>query len=306
MESLSIGKTIAEKEKYKLNPNRELTALGLANFLGSFFQILPISGSFSRSAVNHQSGGVTQMVSIFTGLLIIITLQFFTSYFYYLPDAVLAAVIIVSVYKLVDFKQLRKLFNIKAVDGWSWFVTFAATLVIGIQWGIVIGVVFNFLLLISRISKPHVIEIGYLEKEKIFRDIKRFPHAKTRDDMMIVRIDSSIHFSNTSYLEDKLKEFMAIKPNAKLFIIDFSGVNDMDAPSFKYLEEIIEQLKQEKGITLYFVGMKGPIRDTADKAGWTKKFEKEISYYSIEQLLGDKKIKFYSQPEGMDSFVYMI
>jgi sulfate permease, SulP family len=306
MESLTIGKTIAEKEKYKIDPNRELTSLGLANFFGSFFQILPINGSFSRSAVNHQSGGATQMVSIFTGLLMIITLQFFTSYFYYLPNTVLAAVIMVAVYKLVDFMQLRNMFSIKAVDGWSWLVTFAATLVIGIQWGIIIGVVFNILLLISRISKPNVVEIGYLEKEKIFRDVKRFPYAKTRDDLIIVRIDSSIHFSNTSYLEAKLKEFMAIKPNAKLFIIDFSGVNDMDAPSFNFLEEIIEHLKQDNGIALYFVGMKGPIRDTADKAGWTKKFAKEISYYSIEQLLEDKKIKFSSQPERMDSFFYMI
>lgn len=306
MESLSIGKTIAEKEKYKLNPNRELTALGLANFLGSFFHIFPVNGSFSRSAVNHQSGGATQMVSIFTGLLIILTLQFFTSYFYYLPNAVLAAVIIVAVYKLIDFKQLRKLFDIKAVDGWSWLVTFAATLVIGIQWGIVIGVVFNFFLLVSRISKPNVIEIGYLEKDKIFRDVNRFPDAKTRDDLMIVRIDSSIHFSNTSYLEEKLKEFIAIKPKTELFIIDFSGVNDMDAPSFHSLEEMIEQLKQEKGISFYFVGMKGPIRDIAEKAGWTKRYEKETSYSSIEQLLEDKKITFESQSESMESFYYMI
>ena len=306
MESLSIGKAIAEKEKYKLNPNRELFALGLANLSGSFFQIFPINGSFSRSAVNHQSGGATQMVSIFTGLLIIVTLQFFTSYFYYLPNAVLAAVIIVAVYKLVDFKQLRKLFAIKAVDGWSWLVTFVATLVIGIQWGIVIGVVFNFFLLLSRISKPNIIEIGYIEEEKLFRDVKRFPHAKTREDLIIVRIDSSIHFSNTSYLEEKLKGFIAIKPKAELFIIDFSGVNDMDASSFHSLEEMIEQLKQENGISVYFVGMKGTIRDTADKAGWTKKLEKEIRYFSIEQLLEDKKITFESQSESMESFYYMI
>ncbi|MCA1027265.1 sulfate permease [Cytobacillus kochii] len=305
MESLSIGKTIAEKEGYKINPNRELTALGFANFFGSFFQILPINGSFSRSAVNYQSGGVTQMVSIFTSVLVIIALQFFTSYFYYLPNAVLAAVIIVAVYKLIDFKQIRKWFNIKAVDGWSWLVTFTATLVIGIQWGIVIGVVFNFSILLIKISRPRVIEMGYLEKEKVFRDIKRFPNAKTRDDLIIARIDSSIHFSNISYLEYKLNELLLIKPNAKLVIVDFSGVNDIDAHSFKSLEEMIEQLKQEKGISLYFVGMKGPIRDTAAKAGWTKKFSKELSYFSIIQLLEDKQIKFYAQRESGDSFLYM-
>jgi sulfate permease, SulP family len=309
MESLAIGKSIADKEKYKLNPNRELKALGLANMFGSFFQIFPVNGSFSRSAVNHQSGGVTQMVSIFTSLFIILTLLLFTSFFYYLPNAVLAAIIMVAVYRLVDITQFRNLLKIKAVDGWIWVATFAVTLFVGIQWGILIGAGFSYLLLLSKLSQPNIIEMGYMQEDKSFRNVVRFPQAQTRDDLIMLRIDSSINFANISYFEEKVRQLLADKPGTKTVIADFKSVNDMDAPSFGVLEDIIVQLKQEKGIQFYFVGMKGPIRDTASNAGWDHKFPEEISYFSLEQLLQDKNIKFSTPPRDnieQAPFMYMI
>jgi sulfate permease, SulP family len=308
MESLAIGKSIADKEKYKINPNRELKALGLANIFGSFFQILPINGSFSRSAVNHQSGGATQMVSIFTGMLILITLLFFTSYFYYLPNAVLAAIIMVAVYKLIDLKQFKKLIKIKPVDGWSWLVTFLATLFVGIQWGILIGATFSFYQLLSRMFKSSIIEIGYLEMEKTFRDLKRFPQAKTLDDVIFLRIDSSLHFANVFYLEEKIGHLLFQRSKVNLVILDFSGVNDMDTTACKSLEEFKDQLKQQSNIELYFVGMKGSVRDTAYRAGWDKKYKKEIGYVSIEKLLEEMKITFSSNGKGETEtpFIYMI
>jgi sulfate permease, SulP family len=308
MESLAIGKSIADKEKYKINPNRELKALGLANIFGSFFQILPINGSFSRSAVNHQSGGATQMVSIFTGILILITLLFFTSYFYYLPNAVLAAIIIVAVYKLIDLKQFKKLIKIKPVDGWSWLVTFLATLLVGIQWGILIGATFSFYQLLSRMFKSSIIEIGYLEMEKTFRDLRRFPQAKTLDDVIFLRIDSSLHFANIFYLEEKIRHLLFQRAKVNLVILDFSGVNDMDTTACKSLEEFKDQLKQQSNIELYFVGMKGSVRDTAYRAGWGTKYKKDIGYVTIEKLLEDKKIAFSSNDKGETEtpFIYMI
>ncbi|MFD2215618.1 SulP family inorganic anion transporter [Metabacillus endolithicus] len=305
MESLAIGKTIADKEKYKLNPNRELKALGLANILGSLFYIFPVNGSFSRSAVNHQSGGVTQLVSIFTSMFMIITLMLFTSYFYYLPNAVLAAIIIVAVYKLIDIEQAKFLFNVRSIDGWSWIVTFFVTLFVGIQWGILVGAIFNFCLLLARITRPNIIEMGYLEKEQIFRDIKRFPQATTLDDLIMIRVDSSIHFANISYLEDKLREFLYLKPLANMVIIDFSGVNDMDTPSFEVIEDLKEQLKKEKDISMYFVGMKGTVRETAEKLGWDKKFNEEINYYTIEKLLENKRIRVSTSSDKNNQTPYM-
>jgi len=305
MESLAIGKTIADKEKYKLNPNRELKALGLANMLGSLFQIFPVNGSFSRSAVNHQNGGVTQLVSIFISLFMIVTLMLFTSYFYYLPNAVLAAIIIVAVYKLVDIEQARFLFNVRSIDGWSWIVTFFVTLFVGIQWGILVGAIFNFCLLLARITRPNIIEMGYLEKEQIFRDIKRFPQATTLEDLIMIRVDSSIHFANISYLEEKIREFLYLKPLANMIVIDFSGVNDMDTPSFEVIEDLKEQLKKEKGISMYFVGMRGTVRETANKLGWDRKFNEEMNYYTIEKLLENKKIRVSTSSDKNNQTPYM-
>ncbi|MCM3600441.1 SulP family inorganic anion transporter [Robertmurraya korlensis] len=308
MESLAIGKSIADKEKYKINPNRELKALGLANIFGSFFQILPINGSFSRSAVNHQSGGATQMVSVFTGILILITLLFFTSYFYYLPNAVLAAIIIAAVLKLIDLRQFINLIKIKPVDGWSWLVTFLSTLFIGIQWGILIGAIFSFYLLLSRMFKSNIIELGYLEKEKKFRDLKRFPDAITLDDVIFVRIDSSLHFANIFYLEEKVGDLIYSKPKVNMVIMDFSGVNDMDTTACNSLEEFKDQLHQQNNIELYFVGMKGLVRDTINRAGWNTKYKKEIGYVSIEKLLEEKNIIIPStrKSETETPFIYMI
>ncbi|MDQ0253096.1 SulP family sulfate permease [Evansella vedderi] len=144
MESFAIGKAIADRENYTINPNKEFKALGIANIVGSFFQSYPINGSFSRSAVNHQTGGVTQVTSLVTAGLILLTLLFFTAFFYYLPKAVLAAIIIVAVYKLINIQQLVHLVKVRSAEAWSWCVTFFSTLLIGIQWGILIGVLFSF------------------------------------------------------------------------------------------------------------------------------------------------------------------
>ncbi|SDZ65740.1 sulfate permease, SulP family [Evansella caseinilytica] len=287
MESLAIGRTIADKENYKILPNQELKALGLANIFGSFFQSFPINGSFSRSAVNHQSGGVSQVASVITGVSIIVTLLLFTSYFYYLPNAVLAAIIVVAVYKLIDFRQISRLVKGKAPDKWSWLLTFVVTLFIGIQWGILIGAIFSLLLLLSKSSKPDIVEVGYVEEEKVFRNLERFPHAKTLEGTKILRIDSSLYFANVIYLEEKLADLFPEKFEFNRLIIDFSGVNNMDASSLKVLEAFMNE-QDRQGKKVFMVGMKGPVRDVVHHAGWDKKYPEQIRFSTIEQLLKEK------------------
>ncbi|MDG5787722.1 sulfate permease [Evansella sp. AB-P1] len=266
MESLAIGKAIADKENYCIHPNHEFKALGLANITASLVHALPINGSFSRSAVNYQTGGHTQLASVFTGMLVILTLLFFTSFFYYLPNAVLASIIIMAVYKLVNVKQVVHLFKIKPTDGWCWVVTFVSTLFIGMQWGILIGIILSLLFLLKRSSKPNVVELGYIEKENVFRDVKRFPQAKTVDEFMMIRIDASIHFANIGYLENKIAVFIQQKPAIKWVVLDMSGVNDIDTISIEVLEKIMNKYKKAKEITFLFCNMKGPVRETVKKS----------------------------------------
>ncbi|TXC90597.1 sulfate permease [Metabacillus litoralis] len=289
MESLAIGKVVAKKEKYKINPNQELVALGLSNIIGSWFQSFPVNGSFSRTAVNHQSGGATQITSVITGCLVILTLLFFTSSFYYLPNAVLAAIILVAVYKLVDIKELKHLFQVKRFEGWIWITTFLVTLFIGIQWGIIIGAIFTLFLLVNKSSHPSIVQMGYVKSEKTFRNVERYPEAITSDEVLILRVDSSLHFANISYIEEKIRYYLKKYKRVKWLIIDMSGVNDVDTISIDTLEDLIEFCDNKK-ITVLFASMKGSIRDTVDKAKWNEKYTEQSNHLSLEQLLKSKGI----------------
>ncbi|WP_332631885.1 SulP family inorganic anion transporter [Halalkalibacter flavus] len=305
MESLAIGKAIAKKEKYKLNPDKELKALGLSNMIGAFFQSFPVNGSFSRTAVNHQSGGATQMTSVITGVFIIITLLFFTSFFYYLPNAVLASIILVAVYKLIDIKEMKHLFEVKPFEGWVWVITFIVTLFVGIQWGIIIGAIFTLVLLLNRSSKPSIVEMGYVKREKTFRNIKRYTEAVTSDEAVILRIDSNLHFANISYVEEKVKEVLKAREGTKWLILDMSGVNDVDTISVDTLEEMID-FYHDRGIITLFASMKGSIRDTVNKVNWDQKYKEQQNHLPLEQLLKAKGISMEKEEYVISALDYQI
>ena len=284
MESISVAQLIAAKEKYKVDSNQELIGLGLANLTASFFSAYPVTGGFSRTAVNHQAGARTGLSSIVTATIILLTLTFFISFFYYLPNTVLAAVVIVAVVGLIDVKGVRHLFSLKRMDGWTMTLTFLATLVLGSEKGILLGAAFSLLLFIWRSSRPHAAELGYLEKENVFRNIKRYPEVQTYPEILILRIDESLYFANMAFLEDFLHHRIAEKPYAKWVIMDLSGVNDMDAVAVDTLEDLMASY-HERGIQFLFAGMKGPVRDLVVRAGWEKKHGEQIGFLSIQHAL---------------------
>lgn len=289
MESIAMAKVLATKEKEKINPNQELIGLGLANLIGSFFSAYPVTGSFSRSAVNYESGARTQLSSIFTATFILLTLLFFTSYFYYLPQAVLGAIIVIAVYGLVDVKEVKYLFSVKKVDGWIWVVTFVATITFGVQNGILIGVAFSLLVLIGRSIAPELAELGYVKAEDAYRDITRHPHAKTKKELLIFRADTSLHFANMTFLEEKMNNRISENTQVKWIILDFSGVNFIDAVAIYSLEDMIETYKQGN-IEFLFVGVKGSVMETLKKAKWKEKYPQKLEYLTIKQAIKDIKL----------------
>ncbi|SEN05885.1 sulfate permease, SulP family [Mesobacillus persicus] len=294
MESLAIAKTVARKEKYKIYPNQELKALGLANLIGACFHSYPVSGSFSRTAINKEAGGSSQLTSVVTGVFVLVTILFFTSFFYYLPYAVLAAIIVVSVYKLVDLKEMKHLFQVNPFEGWTWITTFTITLVVGIQWGILLGSIFTLVLILMRSTHLNIVELGYVETKKAFRNVNRYPEGNTLDEVLLVRIDSSLHFANSSVLEEKIKGFLRHKPRAKWVLIDMSGVNDIDTISVETLGEIIEYYQKEEKIMFLFVNMKGSIRDKVNKAEWRRNYKESINL-NLDKMLKEKGFK-YKEP----------
>ncbi|MBT2582704.1 sulfate permease [Planococcus sp. ISL-109] len=284
MESIAMAKAIAAKEKYKVNPDRELVGLGLANVGGSFFAGYPVTGGFSRSAVNYQAGARTPLASIITAFLIILTLLFFTGLFYYLPNAVLAAIIMVAVYSLIDMKEVKNLFKVNKVDGWTWMLTFLATLFIGIEQGIIIGVIFSLIVFIRRSAYPHVAELGYLPEQQVYRNTKRYPEAEVDPEVLIFRVDASLYFANMTFLEDKLCARVAEKPETKWVVFDFSSVNSIDAVAVHALEELMEQCHTGK-VEIIFAGIKNTVLDVLKRADWDTKYPEKIYAMNIEQAL---------------------
>ena len=284
MESISIAGWVAAREKYKIDSNRELVGLGLANVTASFFSAYPVTGGFSRTAVNYQAGAKTGLASLITAAIILLTLLFFTSFFYHLPHAVLAAIVAVAVAGLIDVKGARHLLDLRKMDGWTTILTFVATLVLGSEKGIMAGVAFSLFVFIWRSSHPHTAELGYLEGEDVFRNVRRFPEAKLYPEALILRVDASLYFANMAFLEDFLRGRIVEKPDVKWILMELSGVNDIDAVAVDRLSDIMDNYR-EQGIQFVFAGMKGPVRDLVSKAGWREKYGKQCEYLSLQHAL---------------------
>jgi len=284
MESIAIAESIATRERYTIDSNRELKGLGLANLVTSFLSGYPVTGGFSRTAVNYQAGARTDLASVITAVFVLITVLFLTSLFRYLPKAVLAAIVMVAVMDLIDVREAKHLFHVKRIDGWTMTVTFIATLVLGSQRGILLGVGFSLLVFIWRSAHPHTAEIGYVEEDDVFRNVKRFAQAEAFPGILILRIDASLYFANMAYLERFIRRSVVERPEVNRVVLDLSGVNDIDAVAIARLEGMMDDY-QERGIAFIFAGMKGPVRDLVSRAGWERKYGDRIRPVSVKRVL---------------------
>ncbi len=266
MESIAMGKVIAAKENYKIDPNRELVGLGLANVGGSFFSGFPVTGGFSRSAVNYQAGARTPLAAVMTAFFIFITLLFFTDWFYYLPQATLAAIIMTAVYGLIDLKEAKTLFSVRWLDGFTWLVTFIATLTLGIEQGILIGAAFSIVVFLGKSAYPAIVEVDVPKRSKV----------------AVFRIDSSLYFANIGHVEEKICQLLDKKREAKWLVVDFSSVNSVDAIAVQSLEQL---LKTCDHVEVFFVGMKDSVKKLCQKAGWETKYQNELKFQTVNNAL---------------------
>lgn len=284
VEAFAVARSIAAREGYGIEADKEFKGLGLANITASLFSGYPVTGGFSRTAVNHGAGARTQLASIVTAVLVLIALAAFTPLFYYLPNAVLSAIVIVAVYGLIDIKTPLRLFGLKPIDGWTLVVTFAATLVVGVQWGVPIGVAFSLMVFVWRAAYPHTARLGYLPEEGVFRNLDRFPAARTFPGTVILRVDASLYFANMTFLGGLLREAVSEDPSVRRIVLDFSGVNSMDAVAVETMEGLMEELELRR-VSVHVAAMKGPVRDVAARAGWPQKFGPAVDHLSLEETL---------------------
>ncbi len=285
VESLSIAKVLEAKNRdYKVEANQELLALGLSKIGGSFFQALPTSGSFTRSAINNESGAKTGMASIITVLLIALTLVFLTPLFYYLPTAILAAIVLLAVKSLFEYKEAIYLWKTHRSDFFMMLVTVLITLV-NIEIGVLVGVILSVMMVLYNSSKPHVAILGKLPDSTYYRNVSRFPDAVQLEDGIILRFDAQLFFGNTLYFKDTLFELIEQKKGKlKVFILDASSIYSIDSTGLHALNEVQEVLAQN-GIIFFISGAIGPLRDGLYKSGLMERIGIENQFMTVNNAV---------------------
>ena len=269
MESIAVAKVYASRHRYAVDANQELIGLGLANVAGAFFSAYPTTGGFSRTAVNDEAGARTNLAAIFSAGIIALTLLFLTPLFYYLPKAVLAAIIMVAVAGLVDWEEARYLWRVDRRDFGLMALTFVATLTLGIEQGILVGVIVSLIVVIYESSTPHTALMGRLPDTETYRNLRRNPDAMTRSHIVVVRMDANLYFANVSTFQDLILDLDVNDPALQAIVVDMYPVNQIDSTATHTLQEIIETCRRN-GVRLYLAGVKGPVKDVLDAAGLTE------------------------------------
>jgi SulP family sulfate permease len=266
MEAISMAKAIATKTRQRLDPNQELMGQGLANLAGSFTQCYPVSGSFSRTAVNFNAGARSGMASVVTALIVMLTLFFFTPLLYHLPQSALAAVIVLAVTSLVNFRAMHDFWRAQRHDGVTATATFCATLLVAphLDLGILIGASLGILLYLYRSMHPRLAVLGR-HPDGTLRDAALYG-LPLAEHLAALRFDGQLYFANVPYFEDCVLEVVARFPKAKHVLVVANGINQIDASGDETIRHLVEQLR-DSGITLAFSGIKTQVKDVLAATG---------------------------------------
>ncbi len=266
MEAISIGKSIAVKSGQKIDPNQELIGQGLANIIGSFGQSYPVSGSFSRSAINFHSGAFTGIANIVSSLVIVLTLYFFTNFLYFLPKAVLASVIIMAVLSLMNIKGFINAWKAHRIDGAISTITFIVTLIFAphLEYGILAGVTISLIVYLYNSMRPRIVSLSMADDFSL-RSAKRYG-LKECNVITALRFDGSLFFANSTYLDDTIVKIMAQKPKIKHFLIVCNGINDLDYSGACALKLVIEKIRV-RGLGISFSGINEKVMKILERTG---------------------------------------
>jgi SulP family sulfate permease len=259
VESVSVGQTLAAKRRQRIVPDQELVALGASNLSAAFTGGLPVTGGFSRSVVNFDAGAQTPAAGVFTAVGILLATLVLTPALYHLPQATLAATIIVAVLSLVDVDTLRRTWVYSKPDFIAVAATLVATLGLGVETGLVVGVSVSLALFLHRTSRPHIATVGLVPGTEHFRNVLR--HAVQVDPAILsLRVDESLYFANARALEDCVNDAVAAQPGLRHVVLQCSAINAIDASALESLEAIAHRLR-DAGLQLHLSEVKGPVMD---------------------------------------------
>jgi MFS superfamily sulfate permease-like transporter len=284
MEAISIAKAMAAKTGQRLDPNQELIGQGLANILGAIGKSYPVSGSFSRSAVNLQAGAVTGFSSVVTSLAVVIVLLFFTPLLYHLPQSVLAAVIMMAVIGLINVSGFIHAWRAKWYDGVISIITFICTLAFAphLDKGIMVGVVLSLGVFLYKSMRPKVASLSRNEDESL-RDAVTYGLRECRYIDM-VRFDGPLFFANASYLEDQINDRMLNRKDLKHIIIVSNGINDIDASGEEVLSLLVDNVRSA-GVDISFSGINETVMSVLEKTHLIERIGKDHIYPTMEKAI---------------------
>jgi SulP family sulfate permease len=282
VESVSVGQTLAAKRRQRIEPDQELIGLGVSNLASAFSGGFPVTGGFARSVVNFGAGAETPAAGAFAAVGIALATLYLTPYLADLPQATLAATIIVAVLSLVDFTVLKRTWSYSKADFAAMAATMLVTLAVGVEQGILAGVALSLALFLYRTSRPHMAIVGLVPGTEHFRNIHRHD-VLTSDEILTLRIDESLYFANSRYLEDRITELVADRPRLRHLILMCSAINDIDASALESLEEINRRLA-DGGVTLHLSEVKGPVMDRLANTSFLKDLTGKVFRSQFEAI----------------------
>lgn len=269
VESVSVGKTLGAKKRQRINANQELVGLGAANTAAAISGGFPVTGGFSRSAVNFEAGADTQMASILTALGIGLATLYLTPVLYFLPKAALAATIIAAVLSIIDWKILGQAYRFSSADFIAVVLTIVITLLAGVELGVLSGIAVSLALYLYQTSKPHFAIVGQIGESEHYRNVERHD-VTTFPEILSIRVDESLYFANAGYLEEIVFDQVSRKPLLRDVILMCPAVNIVDMSALDALEEINARL-DDLDIKLHLSEVKGPVMDALQRSDFLEK-----------------------------------
>ncbi len=300
MEAIAIAKAMAAKTGQKLDPNQELIGQGLANILGSIGSSYAVSGSFSRSAVNLQAGAVSGISSVVTSLMVVITLLFFTPLLYHLPQATLAAVIMMAVIGLINTHGFVHAWKAQRYDGIISVISFLVTLYFAphLDKGIMVGFFLSMGVFLYKSMRPVVAKLS-MHEDKVLKSSEHY-RLKGCRHISVVRFDGALFFANASYLDEQVAKFRTEQPDLRYILLDAKGINDMDASGEEALAMLVERVRSA-GLGFAMCGVKGQVMAVMDRTHLSEKIGMENMYPDTKSAVADIVTKVHTDsdlPEG--------
>ena len=280
--SISVAQTLAAKKRQHVDPNQELIALGAYNIGASLSGGFPVAGGFSRSIVNFEAGAETPAAGAYTAVGIALVALFLTPLLYFLPSATLGATIFVAVLSMINFKAVKMTYGYSKSDGIAMALTILLTLTFGVIAGLIAGIGTSLMMYLYRTSRPYMTTVGQIPGTQHFKNIER-NEVITTSQIVTLRMDESLYFANTKYLENQVNEMVALYPDMKHFILMCSAINSIDASGLESLKSINQRLA-DSGIAFHLSEVKGPIMDSLKKTKFYQEIKERIHLTQFEAV----------------------